>query len=166
MSESTEVRAATRADIDQVVAYNAAMAQLTEGRDLPRERLRRGVAAVLDDTSKGRYLLAQRGQLIVGQLLLTYEWSDWRAAWFWWIQSVFVAPEARRTGVYRALYAAVLAEARAARDVAGIRLYVERENERAQQTYHALGMSETAYRLFEVDWADGGAEEDAEAGAG
>jgi ribosomal protein S18 acetylase RimI-like enzyme len=88
-------------------------------------------------------------ETVVGQLMLTREWSDWRDGWWWWIQSVYVAPDWRRRGVYRALHDAVVAEVDAAPDVCGIRLYVEPENETARATYRALGMVET-YRVMEL----------------
>ena len=81
--------------------------------------------------------------------MLTTEWSDWRDGWWWWIQSVYVAPEARRGGVYRALYAHVLALAGERDDVCGLRLYVERENVNAQRTYEFLGMADAGYRMYE-----------------
>lgn len=131
---------------------NAAMALETEGKTLDVERLRRGVNAVLLDASKGFYLVAERVGEVVGQLLVTFEWSDWRDGTFYWVQSVYVTPSARRTGVYRGLYASVTRRARAAGDVSGVRLYVERHNEVARSTYAALGMSRAAYEMFEVDF--------------
>src|SRR5215468_3854238 len=108
---SVGVRAAAARDLPVLVAFNAAMARETEGRALDEARLRRGVASALGDEARGRYLVAERGGQAVGALLLTREWSDWRDGWFWWIQSVYVAPAARRQGVYRALHRAVLEQA-------------------------------------------------------
>jgi GNAT superfamily N-acetyltransferase len=88
----------------------------------------------------------------VGTLMFTREWSDWRNGDWWWIQSVYVAPEHRRQGVYRALYRHVEQLARATPDVIGLRLYVERDNQRAQQTYTALGMVDAGYRIFEAEF--------------
>ncbi len=146
------IRVATEADVETVVANNAAMALETEGRELDRETLRSGVHRVLSDPTRGVYYLAEVDGRVVGQLLITREWSDWRDAWFWWIQSVFVAPEARRTGVYRVLHGHVVAEARRAGDVCGIRLYAEQENTRAQQVYERMGMQRSAYVMYEEDW--------------
>ncbi|MDF1702208.1 MAG: GNAT family N-acetyltransferase, partial [Planctomycetota bacterium] len=97
----------------------------------------------------GFYLVAERSGTTAGSLMITPEWSDWRGGFFWWIQSVYVAPDHRRTGVYRALYDQVQAYAQEADDVIGIRLYVERENEGAREVYRRLGMEETPYRLYE-----------------
>lgn len=108
------------------------------------------MAAVLADPAKGSYRVATRAGAVTGQLMLTTEWSDWRCGWWWWIQSVYVAPEARRGGVYRALHRSVLEDATLAGDVRGVRLYVEQENVRAQRTYEALGMARGRYLVFET----------------
>ena len=125
------------------------MALETEAKSLPMETLLPGVEAVLRDPDHGFYLVADSGGEIAGSLLVTFEWSDWRNGRMWWIQSVYVRPAHRRRGVYRALHEAVRERARAAGDVVGVRLYVERENVAAQRTYAALGMSETPYRIYE-----------------
>jgi GNAT superfamily N-acetyltransferase len=98
------------------------------------------------------YYLAEAGGRVVGQLLITKEWSDWRDGWFWWIQSVFVAPEARRAGAYRVLHEHVVAEARRAGDVRGIRLYTEQANTQAHRVYERMGMRRSAYVMYEVEW--------------
>ncbi|UGB45556.1 GNAT family N-acetyltransferase [Frateuria edaphi] len=142
------IRLATRADIPNLVDWNAAMAQETEAKTLDRAMLARGVEGVFDEPRRGFYLLAERNGMPVGSLLVTYEWSDWRCGDFWWIQSVYVVPAARRGGVFRALYAAVRDKARAAGAV-GLRLYVETENQRAQRTYAELGMEPCHYFMYE-----------------
>jgi ribosomal protein S18 acetylase RimI-like enzyme len=142
------IRAATGADVAHLVAWNAAMAAETEGKALDRDVLERGVRAVIDDAARGFYLLAESGGEAAGSLMVTYEWSDWRNGMFWWIQSVYVAPTARRRGVFRALYHDIARRARAA-DAIGLRLYVERENTRAQQTYEGLGMQRCRYHMYE-----------------
>lgn len=131
---------------------NVAMAAETEALALDPERVLRGVEAVLRDPGKGFYLVAYDAEsgAVAGQLMVTYEWSDWRDGMQWWIQSVHVVPAWRRRGVYRALHEAVVARARAAGAV-GVRLYVAGENVGAQRTYVALGMTETHYRLFEQE---------------
>jgi ribosomal protein S18 acetylase RimI-like enzyme len=144
------VRDARPADLDLLTAFNAALAEETEGRRLDGARLRAGVAAVLQDPSRGQYRVAELDGRVVGTLLLTLEWSDWRNGWFWWIQSVYVLPQARRRGVYSALHADVLARAAAAGDVVGVRLYVEHENTGAQRTYERLGMQRSRYVFYEV----------------
>lgn len=167
-SPGVAVRAATVADLDAIVEMNAAMARETEGLSLDLDRLRAGVAAGLRDPAKARYFLAYDGPHVelaaggagaLGQLMLTTEWSDWRAATFWWIQSVYVRAGARRRGVYRALYEHVIQAARATRgaggegEVCGVRLYVHHDNAIAQATYRSLGMDRAPYEMFEVDFA-------------
>jgi ribosomal protein S18 acetylase RimI-like enzyme len=150
-----KIRQALSDDVDVIVAFNAAMAEETESRTLDMDVLRRGVAAVLTDPSKGRYLVADQGSKIIGQLMITYEWSDWRNGTFWWIQSVYVMPEYRRRGIYRALHEYVMRLARQEPEVCGIRLYVDRHNVTARKTYESLGMRYSHYDLFEIDFSSG-----------
>lgn len=147
------IRRATPADADIIVAANVAMAAETEGRPLDRARAALAVRRALADATLGVYWLAERDGNVVGQLLITTEFSDWRDGVFWWIQSVYVAPAARRTGIYRALHERVVQEARSTPGVCGVRLYVDRHNAAAQAVYRRLGMHETEYRLFEADWS-------------
>jgi GNAT superfamily N-acetyltransferase len=142
------VRNATAADIDRLVQFNAAMASETEAKTLDPVVLRAGVAAVLAEARRGFYLIADHERDVAGCLMITYEWSDWRNGDWWWLQSVYVRPEHRRAGVFRALYAEVERLATARTDVVGVRLYVERDNAHAQRTYQSLGMREDAYRMY------------------
>ncbi len=144
---SIEIRTANVSDIDFLVDCNAAMARETEHKTLDRDVLTRGTRAVFDDQRRGFYLVAEHAGTRAGCLLITYEWSDWRNGDWWWFQSVYVVPEARRHGVFRALYAEVERRARAAGAI-GLRLYVERDNTRAARTYASLGMEEEAYRML------------------
>jgi ribosomal protein S18 acetylase RimI-like enzyme len=144
-----QIREAAASDLDTLVAFNLAMAFETEKLKLDPETLRRGIAAVLRDRHKGFYLVAEQDRQVVGQLMVTFEWSDWRNGDWWWFQSVYVAPGHRRSGVFRALYDTVLAQSQAA-GARGLRLYVEKDNRGAQATYTALGMREGHYRLFEL----------------
>ena len=127
------------------------MALETESVVLDPDRVLAGVEAVLADAAKGFYLIAELGGAPVAQMMITYEWSDWRNGVFWWIQSVFTLPEMRGRGAFRALYRTAEDRARQAGNVCGMRLYVEAHNQRAQATYRQCGMQETGYRLFEVD---------------
>jgi GNAT superfamily N-acetyltransferase len=147
------IRPARAGDLSTIIEHNARMARETEGRTLDPATLEAGVLRCLEDPAKGAYYIAEVDGQPVGQLLVTREWSDWRNGWFWWIQSVYISTAHRRRGVFRMLYQQVLAEARDAGDVCGIRLYVERENAAAIRTYQHLGMIETAYRLLETDWS-------------
>lgn len=143
------VRPAVATDAAAIVDFNHAMARETEGRELDRATLARGVERALPDPARGRYFVAELDGQVAGCLLVTTEWSDWRDGWYWWIQSVYVAPAARGRGTYAALHNHVRTAARAAGDVVGLRLYADLHNERAQRTYRRLGMVETDYRLFE-----------------
>jgi GNAT superfamily N-acetyltransferase len=147
------IRPAEPEDAPFLVECNAAMASETEHKTLDREVLARGTRAVFDDPRRGFYLIAELDGDPAGCLLITYEWSDWRNGDWWWFQSVYVTPAARRAGIFRALYTEVERRARAAGAV-GLRLYVERDNERAQRTYASLGMEEEAYRMLRREFID------------
>jgi len=144
-----QIRVATPADAGVLVEFNAAMALETEGKELLPEVIGAGVRSLLLRETSGFYLVAEDDGRVVGSLLVTKEWSDWRNGDFWWIQSVYVRPEFRRRGVYKRLYRHIQEMAAKDPGVCGFRLYVERENARAQTTYRALGMKETRYLVFE-----------------
>lgn len=149
------IRRATLSDAETIAVFNEAMALETEGKTLDPETIRAGVAALLSRPDLGFYLVAEHEGAVAGQLMITFEWSDWRNRLFWWIQSVYVRPEQRGRGVYRALHVRVREMAREAGSVCGLRLYVERENAAAMETYRRMGMHETHYRLFEETWEGG-----------
>jgi GNAT superfamily N-acetyltransferase len=155
-SPGVTVRRAVTNDVPALVLFNSAMAKETEGMILNPSTLERGVRAIFAACDKGFYIVAERGERPLGCLLITYEWSDWRNAWWWWIQSVYVVPRARRQGVYAAMHRWIELEARSramAREdrVCGLRLYVHRANRRAQGVYRRMGMSPSHYALFEKD---------------
>lgn len=143
------IRRATAADGPIIIEFNRLLARETEGKVLDPDVLAAGVAAVLADGDKGHYFLAEEEGAVLGQMLITFEWSDWRNGWMWWIQSVFVRPEARRRGAFRALFRHVHQAATDDPHVIGLRLYVERDNRAAQETYRQLGMAQTQYVVFE-----------------
>lgn len=143
------IRRAEADDIAVLVDFNLKMAAETEEKSLDRAVLTSGVSAVLNDSSKGFYLVAEKQANIIGGLLITFEWSDWRNKWFWWIQSVYVVEESRGEGVYRALYEKVRSMAEKQGDVCGFRLYVEHENTVAQNVYEKLGMNRSGYLMYE-----------------
>ncbi len=149
MNQEILIRLARQTDVDSLIEFNQAMALETEGKRLDSVILRDGVEAVFEDERKGFYAVAESENKIVGGLMITFEWSDWRGSWFWWIQSVYILPAARSRGIYRKLYNFVKREARAKGDVCGFRLYVEKENIRAQKVYKKLEMEESHYLMFE-----------------
>lgn len=144
------VRTATLADIDFIVAANRALASESEGLALDESVLRAGVRAVLDHPLHGTYYLAESEGKVTGQLMTTSEWSDWRNGRFLWIQSVYVLPEWRGRGVFRALFAHLAQRAQADAGICGIRLYVDRDNRRAQEVYARLGMHRSNYGVMET----------------
>lgn len=156
-SKAWHVRAGCIEDIECLVAFSQAMAFETEGRQLDENRLRRGTRALLNSTAQGFFMVAEEPQTgqIVGQLMITYEWSDWRNALFWWIQSVYVDPARRRQGVFRQLHAKVIERAKADPGVCGVRLYVESENRVAQDVYRRVGLKPSSYSVFETDFVLG-----------
>ena len=142
------IRPATLDDLETVVDFNLRLAAETEDTELDRETVRRGVRALLADPAHGAYYVAcQDG--IIGQMMHTREWSDWRNGDIWWIQSVYVHPDHRRRGVCRALYEQLKALAASDPGVVGLRLYVERENAVAQATYAGLGMRMAGYLVMQ-----------------
>ena len=152
MSATTDiaVRPATDADALTIAAFNVAMAHETEHKMLDATTVNTGVRGLLSRPEYGFYRVAETEGRVIGCLLVTFEWSDWRNGLFWWIQSVYVPPGFRRRGVFKALYQSVATDAGNTPGVCGLRLYVEQDNSTAQQTYCALGMTETQYRLFEA----------------
>jgi GNAT superfamily N-acetyltransferase len=146
--ESVRVRAAGEGDVKTIVAFNRMMALETEALELDVDVLTAGVRAAVGDRHKALYFVAEADGRVLGQLMVTREWSDWRNADIWWIQSVYVAPEARRRGVFGALLRHVEQLAHDA-GVAALRLYVERDNDAALQAYERLGMHRSHYAMME-----------------
>ncbi len=157
-SDRLNIRPATLADLEILTEFSATMAWETEQRTLDRTRLRLGTQAVIEQPSRGQYYVAdlrqedQTDTVIVGQLLITYEWSDWRNAQFWWIQSVYVPPAWRRKGIYRRMHHTIMDLARSRADVCGVRLYVEGNNNIAKGAYKRVGLSPSNYEIYESDF--------------
>lgn len=146
------IRHANIDDVDTIAEYNLTMALETEGMSLDLDRVTQGVRAVLDDPSKGFYVVVEVKSRVVGQMMVTFEWSDWRNGVFWWIQSVYVHPDHRRLSIFTQLYRHVERSAKETDDVCGLRLYVEHENAIAQSTYRNLGMTQARYKVYETDF--------------
>ena len=143
------IRRATAKDTATLAHFNIAMARETEDHALDAETVQAGVAKLFDSPQHGFYLVVESEGAVVGSLMITHEWSDWRDGLWWWIQSVYVVPNFRRQGVFSALYRKVTTLARQDNRICGLRLYVEKDNTNAQQVYAHLGMSEAPYRVYE-----------------
>jgi GNAT superfamily N-acetyltransferase len=156
LSDQIIVRPAREEDVEAIVSFSAAMALETEGRQLDLARLRDGTLALLNTPDRGFFMVAalpqETSQHILGQLMVTFEWSDWRNASFWWIQSVYVDPAWRRQGVYRRMHHSIMSLARSRSDVCGVRLYVEETNATAKQVYSRVGLSISSYQVYETDF--------------
>lgn len=146
------VREAASRDLALIVSFNRAMALETEGKTLDAKASEDGVRRALADPARAMYFMAESGGEVVGQAMITTEWSDWRDGYFWWFQSVYVKPGHRCKGVFRSLYQHIRALAHERGDVCGLRLYVDRDNKHAIETYERLGMVITNYHLCEEDW--------------
>lgn len=146
---TTTYRQARLADISDIVQFQIDMARETEELALDPHVVSRGVGAVFESPSRGQYYVAERQGRVIASTLITYEWSDWRNGIVWWIQSVYVVPEARRQGVYAGLYSYIKSLAETDEQVQGIRLYVDRRNIQAQLVYARLGMNGEHYQVFE-----------------
>jgi GNAT superfamily N-acetyltransferase len=142
------VRKAVPSDAPSIIDFQLSMAWETENMKLVHEIVTKGVDAVFNDLSKGQYYVAEDDGKVVASLLITYEWSDWRNCNVWWFQSVYVIPEFRRKGVFRKMYS-YIRELAVQQSIAGLRLYVETKNSKAQKTYEALGMSSEHYAFYE-----------------
>ena len=144
----TTIRKATPEDSEVIIDFQQKMAWETEHMTLVHEIINKGVNAVFTDSTRGQYWVAEDNGKVIASLLITYEWSDWRNCNVWWFQSVYVLPAFRRTGIFRSMYQYIKVEACKC-GVAGLRLYVETNNLRAQKTYEALGMKSEHYTMYE-----------------
>ncbi len=139
-------------DLETLVEYNLLLALETEGLKLDEEKVREGVKRCLIDYSKGVYYVYEEDNKVIGQLMHTKEWSDWRNGEFWWVMSVYVHKNYRKKGVFKSLYEHLKKLAKEDKEVCGLRLYVEFNNEKAQNTYEKLGMSKSHYYIFEEEF--------------
>lgn len=159
MSSPVIIRRATMSDLQTIVSFNMALARETENRTLDMRILESGVEALLKDSGKGWYAVAEKSlygdrPIVVGQILVTFEWSDWRNGNFWWLQSVYVHPDQRQQQILRQLYEYVQSQAHLNQEpVCGYRLYVEEKNHQAHQAYAHLGFQETAYHMYEKEFS-------------
>jgi len=146
------VRLAVDEDAGAIAGFNIAMAMETEGKELSPDVVGRGVRGLFENPKYGFYVVAESAGEVVGCLMITYEWSDWRSGMFWWIQSVYIRPDFRRKGVFTMLYEFLRAKARQNGRVCGFRLCVEQSNETAEAAYRDLGMTPSSYHIFEEEF--------------
>jgi ribosomal protein S18 acetylase RimI-like enzyme len=144
-----EVRKAKPTELPYIVSFQQKMAMETESLELDTDILNKGVQAVFDDSAKGTYYVAVENDNIIGSLMITYEWSDWRNGQVYWIQSVYVLPEHRGKGVYKQMYLHLKEQVEKTPGIRGLRLYVEKDNVNAQKVYSKLGMDGEHYKMFE-----------------
>ncbi|WP_455507093.1 N-acetyltransferase family protein [Clostridium sp.] len=145
------IRKALNKDIDVIARYNYNLAYETENKILDMNILTKGVEAIIKDENKGIYHVCEINGEVVGQIMYTFEWSDWRNGTFLWIQSAYVNKEFRGMGVFKALYKFIRDIADNDNNICGIRLYVEKENTIAKKTYKNIGMKECNYYIYEYD---------------
>ncbi len=146
------IRPASLSDIESIVSFNVSMALETEKKHLNEEIASSGVRRLMMQAQYGFYIIAEVDNKPAGQQMITYEWTDWRDGLFWWIQSVYVKPEYRGKGIYKALYDYILRESKKDPDVKGVRLYVDKSNHSAKAVYEKLGMSKAHYDMYEIDF--------------
>ncbi len=151
MHIAIKVRQADLSDAPVIADFNLRLARETENLRLHPATVRKGVAALLRDPAKGHYYVAETGEAVIGQIMITFEWSDWRNANLWWLQSVYVREDFRRRGVFGMLFRHVKAVARRRMGVCALRLYMHADNARARQAYEALGMRRTKYEVFDLE---------------
>ena len=145
---TTKVRDASYQDAEFIIEANFTMAKETEGIELDRETLGKGVKAVFRDASRGRYMIGEYEGQVAGCLLVTHEWSDWRNCNIAWIQSLFVKEEFRSKGVFKMMFESLEAKVTSG-EYAGLRLYVDKGNASAKDVYKKLGMIGNHYIVFE-----------------
>jgi len=150
MNDKIKIRKAELRDVKIIAGFNIRMAKETENKTLDPDTALLGAKAIIKDPHKGFYLVAESKGEIVGQLMVTNEWSDWRNKFFLWIQSVYVREDYRKQGIFAALFHYLKDIARYKKNVAGLRLYVEKSNDIAHQVYEELGMTIPSYDIYEL----------------
>ena len=153
MATPITIRNASADDLLLIVDFNDRLAEESEGKRLDKEVLTRGVRRALASPEMCRYFMAEVGGEVAGQTMITFELTDWRDGVLWWLQSVYVRPEFRKQGIFKALFQHIAALAKESPDVRGLRLYVEQANVRAQRVYEQMGMQPGGYQVYEQDWS-------------
>ncbi|MDA8561157.1 GNAT family N-acetyltransferase [Nitrospinae bacterium] len=150
MLSEINIREANKGDLAILVQNNQALAKETEVLLLDKDVLREGIEQALK-REECHYFVAMIGEKVVGQTMITYEWSDWRNGIIWWIQSVYVLPAHRKQGIFRVLFKYIENLAKVNPQVKALRLYVMHNNNAGQDTYQSLGMNDSGYIVFEKE---------------
>jgi ribosomal protein S18 acetylase RimI-like enzyme len=150
MPSEINIREANRGNLAILVKNNQALAEETEALLLDKDVLREGIEQALK-REECHYFVAVIGEKVVGQTMITYEWSDWRNGIIWWIQSVYVLPAHRKKGVFRILFKHIENLAKVNPQVKALRLYVMHNNNAGQDTYQSMGMKDSGYIVFEKE---------------
>ena len=153
MNAPLSIRAAGPHDLATIIDFNCRLAWETEHKRLEAATIERGVVRALASPNLCRYFVAELAGRVIGQAMVTYELTDWRDGVLWWFQSVYVEEAHRGSGVFKALFQHIAAAAQAEEEVRGLRLYVERENERAQRVYEQMGLQPSGHLVYERDWS-------------
>ncbi len=149
-SSDITVRKGVPQDAETIAQFNVNMASETEDTKLDKDTVKQGALGLMQNPHYGFYLIAESAGAVIGSLMITFEWTDWRNGLFWWIQSVYIDPQWRRKGVFSSLYQKAENLAKNETNVRGLRLYVDHENQIAQSTYQSLGMKKTNYQFYEI----------------
>jgi GNAT superfamily N-acetyltransferase len=149
LNSQVTCRKARIEDLSTIVRFQLAMASETENLKLDHAICTQGVSAVFKNSHLGEYYIAENHGQVVGSMLIIPEWSDWRNGVVLWIHSVYVIPEERKSGVFKALYETIQKVGSTRDDFRGLRLYVDKRNTAAQAVYQKLGMSNHHYELYE-----------------
>ena len=147
------IRKAKLEDLEEIVNFNVQMANETEGKKLDENIVREGVKSVLNNISLGFYLVAEENygrKKLSGQLLVIFEWSDWNNKNAWWIQNVYVDKKFRNRKIFSHLFRKLAEIAASGKNVAGLRLYVEKNNDSAKMIYESFGLKKTPYEMYEI----------------
>ncbi len=149
LAQDCMIDEATELDILELVDLQQKMALETENITLNEDVLEQGITALIQDSHKGKYYkIVQKGK-IIGCVLNTYEWSDWRNGNIVWIQSLYILPAHRRQGIFTEVYQYLREQVQKNPTQKGIRLYVDKRNETAIKAYKAIDMDNNHYEMFE-----------------
>jgi RimJ/RimL family protein N-acetyltransferase len=143
------IQKANRTHLDALVEFQQGLASETENLSLDNDTLRKGLSTLFDDPSKGVYFVVLDGDTPVGCHLITYEWSEWRNGMVWWMQSVYITKAYRQQGVFRMMFDNIMRIIDETPGLLGLRLYVDKSNEKAMRVYESLGMDGSHYTVYE-----------------